>query len=71
MQRDAAAGRGLELDAIGGAILRRAANNGVDIPSTDQVVRELRAAYAGAPARLSPPGGAAADISYGRSSDLQ
>jgi 2-dehydropantoate 2-reductase len=41
MQRDAEAGRALELDAIGGAVLRAAAAGGVPAPVTDRVVREL------------------------------
>ncbi|MFH9676536.1 ketopantoate reductase family protein [Streptomyces sp. NPDC017405] len=44
MQRDAEAGRPLELDAIGGALLRAAARHGVPAPVTDRLVRELRAA---------------------------
>ncbi|MFF4797132.1 ketopantoate reductase family protein [Streptomyces sp. NPDC001351] len=41
MQRDAEAGRPLELDAIGGALLRAAARHGVPVPVTAEVVREL------------------------------
>jgi 2-dehydropantoate 2-reductase len=44
MQRDAAAGRSTELDAIGGAILRAAARTGVEVPTTTGVVNQLRAA---------------------------
>ncbi|GCB49806.1 ketopantoate reductase family protein [Streptomyces sp. NL15-2K] len=44
MQRDAEAGRPLELDAIGGALLRAAERHGVDVPVTERVVRELRGA---------------------------
>ncbi|MGW1795415.1 ketopantoate reductase family protein [Streptomyces sp. NPDC001984] len=44
MQRDAEAGRPLELDAIGGALLRAADRHGVPVPVTSRVVRELRAA---------------------------
>ena len=44
MQRDAAAGRATELDAIGGAILRAATRTGVDAPTTTRVVNQLRAA---------------------------
>jgi 2-dehydropantoate 2-reductase len=43
MQRDAEAGRPLELDAIGGAVLRAAARAGVDVPVTARLVAELRA----------------------------
>ena len=42
MQRDAEAGRPLELDAIGGALLRTAERHGVSVPVTARVVRELR-----------------------------
>ncbi|MEU5362635.1 2-dehydropantoate 2-reductase [Streptomyces sp. NPDC005925] len=41
MQRDAEAGRALELDAIGGALLRAAEQHGVPAPVTERVVREL------------------------------
>ena len=41
MQRDAEAGRPLELDAIGGALLRAAERHGVDVPVATRVVREL------------------------------
>ncbi|MDX2595029.1 MULTISPECIES: 2-dehydropantoate 2-reductase [Streptomyces] len=44
MQRDAEAGRPLELDAIGGALLRAADRHGVPVPVTSRLVRELRAA---------------------------
>ncbi|MGQ5637205.1 MULTISPECIES: ketopantoate reductase family protein [unclassified Streptomyces] len=44
MQRDAEAGRPLELDAIGGALLRAAARHGVAAPVTARLVGELRAA---------------------------
>ncbi|MGW1892496.1 ketopantoate reductase family protein [Streptomyces sp. NPDC002004] len=44
MQRDAEAGRPLELDAIGGALLRAADRHGVPVPVTARLVRELRAA---------------------------
>ncbi|MCD0484828.1 2-dehydropantoate 2-reductase [Streptacidiphilus sp. ASG 303] len=40
MQRDAAAGRPLELDAIGGAVLRAGAAHGVDTPATARLVAE-------------------------------
>ncbi|MFE9447976.1 ketopantoate reductase family protein [Streptomyces sp. NPDC006739] len=42
MQRDAEAGRALELDAIGGALLRAADRHGVPVPVTARLVRELR-----------------------------
>ncbi|WP_327723946.1 2-dehydropantoate 2-reductase [Streptomyces europaeiscabiei] len=44
MQRDAEAGRPLELDAIGGALLRAAERHGVPTPVATAVVAELRAA---------------------------
>ncbi|MEU2714861.1 2-dehydropantoate 2-reductase [Streptomyces sp. NPDC007205] len=44
MQRDAEAGRPLELDAIGGALLRAAGRHGVPAPVTARLVSELRAA---------------------------
>ncbi|MEU5592777.1 2-dehydropantoate 2-reductase [Streptomyces sp. NPDC020298] len=44
MQRDAEAGRPLELDAIGGALLRAAGRHGVPVPVTARLVREIRAA---------------------------
>jgi 2-dehydropantoate 2-reductase len=43
MQKDAEAGRPIELDAIGGAVLRAAARAGVDVPVTARLVAELRA----------------------------
>jgi len=43
MQRDQAANRPLELDALGGALLRRAAKHHVTVPVTDRVVRDLEA----------------------------
>ncbi|MFJ9723209.1 ketopantoate reductase family protein [Streptomyces sp. NPDC101209] len=46
MQRDAEAGRALELDAIGGALLRAADRHGVSVPVTARVVRELTRAHA-------------------------
>ena len=42
MQRDDAAGRPLELDAIGGAVLARAARYGIDVPVTARIVSDLR-----------------------------
>ncbi|MCX4991229.1 MULTISPECIES: ketopantoate reductase family protein [unclassified Streptomyces] len=41
MQRDAEAGRTLELDAIGGALLRAAERSGVPVPVASALVREL------------------------------
>jgi 2-dehydropantoate 2-reductase len=45
MQKDAAAGRPIELDAIGGAILRAAARAGTDAPVTARLVANLQARY--------------------------
>ncbi|WP_250402739.1 ketopantoate reductase family protein [Streptomyces cellostaticus] len=42
MQRDAEAGRPLELDAIGGALLRAADRHGVPVPVAARLVGELR-----------------------------
>jgi 2-dehydropantoate 2-reductase len=42
MQRDAAAGRPLEVDALGGALLRRAQKHGVDAPVTRRIVSDLQ-----------------------------
>jgi 2-dehydropantoate 2-reductase len=42
MQKDAAAGRPIELDAIGGAILRAADRAGTDAPVTARLVADLR-----------------------------
>ncbi|MFB8174621.1 ketopantoate reductase family protein [Streptomyces sp. NPDC055966] len=44
MQRDAEAGRPLELDAVGGALLRAAGRHDVPVPVTYRLVDELRAA---------------------------
>ncbi|GGL92161.1 2-dehydropantoate 2-reductase [Streptomyces fumigatiscleroticus] len=44
MQRDAEAGRPLELDAVGGALLRAADRHGVPVPVAARLVEELRAA---------------------------
>lgn len=41
MQRDAEAGRPLELDAIGGAVLRAGRLHGVPTPATERLVAEL------------------------------
>jgi 2-dehydropantoate 2-reductase len=43
MQKDAAAGRPIELDAIGGAVLRAAERAGTDAPVTARLVGDLRA----------------------------
>jgi 2-dehydropantoate 2-reductase len=43
MQRDQAAGRQLEVDAIGGAVVRRAALAGIQVPVTARLVEELQA----------------------------
>ena len=43
MQRDAEAGRPLELDAIGGAVLRAAQRHGIPVPLTTRLVSELEA----------------------------
>jgi 2-dehydropantoate 2-reductase len=42
MQRDAAAGRPTELEAIGGAILRAAQRTGTPAPVTAALVEDLR-----------------------------
>jgi 2-dehydropantoate 2-reductase len=42
MQRDQDAGRPLELDAIGGALVRRAARAGITVPVTRRLVDELQ-----------------------------
>jgi len=42
MQRDQAAGRPIELDALGGALLRRAAKAGIAVPVTRRIVDELQ-----------------------------
>jgi 2-dehydropantoate 2-reductase len=47
MQRDAAEGRTLELEAIGGSILRAAERTGVQVPVTGRLVRDLRARVSG------------------------
>jgi 2-dehydropantoate 2-reductase len=48
MQRDQAAGLPLEIDAIGGVVVRRAAQAGVDVPVTARIVEELRTRRPGA-----------------------
>jgi 2-dehydropantoate 2-reductase len=45
MQKDAAAGRPIELDAIGGAVLRAAERAGTGAPVTARLVADLRARY--------------------------
>jgi 2-dehydropantoate 2-reductase len=45
MQKDAAAGRPIELDAIGGTILRAATRAGTDAPVTARLVADLRARH--------------------------
>jgi 2-dehydropantoate 2-reductase len=47
MQRDAAAGRPLELDAIGGAVVRAATRHGIAVPVTARYVDELRGRHPG------------------------
>jgi 2-dehydropantoate 2-reductase len=42
MARDVAAGRPPELDAIGGAVLRAAARNGIDTPAVARLVEAIR-----------------------------
>lgn len=42
MQRDAAAGRPIELEAIGGAVLRAAARHDLPVPLTARLVEDLR-----------------------------
>jgi 2-dehydropantoate 2-reductase len=41
MQKDRAAGRPLELDAIGGAVLRAARRHGIDAPATNALVEQI------------------------------
>lgn len=43
MQRDAAAGRAIELEAIGGAVLRAAGRHQLPVPVTQRLVEALRA----------------------------
>jgi 2-dehydropantoate 2-reductase len=45
MQKDAAAGRPIELDAIGGAVLRGAERAGTEAPVTARLVADLRARH--------------------------
>lgn len=46
MQRDADAGRPIELDAIGGAVVRAATRHGIAVPVTARYVDELRKRHA-------------------------
>jgi 2-dehydropantoate 2-reductase len=46
MQKDAAAGRPIELDAIGGAVLGAAERAGTEAPVTARLVADLRARHA-------------------------
>jgi 2-dehydropantoate 2-reductase len=45
MQKDAAAGRPIELDAIGGAVLRAAERGGTEAPVTARLVADLRSRH--------------------------
>jgi 2-dehydropantoate 2-reductase len=45
MQRDAESGRQLELDAIGGAVVRAAGRHHIAVPVTGRYVDELRGRY--------------------------
>ena len=45
MQKDAAAGRPIEVDAIGGAVLRAAERAGTEAPVTARLVADLQARY--------------------------
>lgn len=55
MQRDIAAGRPPELDAIPGAVLRAAARHGIECPTIERLVQAI-ATRAKAPAPSIPPG---------------
>lgn len=46
MQKDVAAGRPLELDAIGGTIVRHAEQQGIDVPVTRTLIAEIEAKVA-------------------------
>jgi 2-dehydropantoate 2-reductase len=50
MQRDIAAGRAPELDAIPGSVLRAAERHGLSCPTIERLVRMIEARIAGAPA---------------------
>lgn len=59
MSRDAVAGHKLELDAIGGAIVRRAQKAGIAAPVTARLVAELRTreeGHQGTARRMASPG---------------
>jgi 2-dehydropantoate 2-reductase len=56
MQRDIAAGRTPELDAIPGSVLRAAARHGLDCPTIERLVATI-AQRAGVPAPVVPAGG--------------
>ncbi|PYV55842.1 MAG: hypothetical protein DMG97_28150 [Acidobacteria bacterium] len=43
MQKDLAAGRPLELDAIGGPIVRGGERHGIDVPTTAALIAAIRA----------------------------
>ena len=43
MQKDREAGRPTEIDAIGGSVLRAAVRNGLDVPTTQELVDGIRA----------------------------
>jgi 2-dehydropantoate 2-reductase len=53
MQRDIAAGRAPELDAIPGAVLRAAARHGIECPTIERLVATITE-RAGVPAPLVP-----------------
>jgi len=45
MQKDAIAGRPVEIDAIGGVVVRAAVRHGIAVPTTARIVEEIRARY--------------------------
>ena len=53
MQKDAAAGRTTEIEAIGGAILRAAERLGVEVPVTAKLVADIRSRQSKAPKDVS------------------
>jgi 2-dehydropantoate 2-reductase len=55
MQRDQAAGRPIELDALGGALLRRAAQAGIAVPVTQRLVDDLQSRSRQTIGREPPP----------------
>jgi 2-dehydropantoate 2-reductase len=55
MQRDAAAGRTIEIEAIGGAILRAADRKGLRVPVTAKLVADLRSRQKSANAEKEKP----------------